>query len=224
MRSILLVLALAAALPASATTSEFIVGLVSRHVESQTRGLGDAVEIEVTPLDARTRIADCPAPQAYTPRGVRLWGRARVGVRCTSPSPWLIHVPVHVKVSGHYLSMNSSSKAGQTLTDNDFRVVRGELTALPEDVLTRPEQARGQKLRTAVEAGHPLLAGHLQRPLLVRQGQTVRIVIRNPAFTVSSEGMALANGYPGDRVRVKNPAGKVIQGTATAEGIVDVSP
>ena len=224
MRSIPMLLALLAALPASAMAPDFLVGLVRQHVESQTRGLGDAVEIEVTPLDARTRVADCPAPQAYTPRGVRLWGRARVGVRCLSPSPWLIHVPVHVKVSGHYLSTISNVKVGQTLTDADFRLAPGELTALPEDVVTRPAQARGQKLRTAVQAGQPLLAGHLQRPLLIRQGQTVRIVIRNPAFTVSSDGVAMANGYPGDRVRVKNPAGKVIQGTATAEGVVDISP
>ena len=224
MRSIALLLALLAPLPASAMAPDFLVGLVRKHVESQTRGLGDAVEIEVTPLDARTRVADCPAPQVYTPRGVRLWGRARVGVRCTSPSPWLIHVPVHVKVSGHYLSAIRKAKVGRTLTDDDFRLEKGELTALPDDVVTRPEQVRGQKLRTAVEAGQPLLTTHLQRPQLIRQGQTVRIVIRNPAFTVSSEGVALANGYPGDRIRVKNPAGKVIQGTATAEGVVDVSP
>lgn len=224
MRSIPLLLALLTAFPASAMDPDFIAGLVRKHVESQTRGLGDRVEIEVTPLDARTRIGDCPAPQVYTPRGVRLWGRARVGVRCTSPSPWLIHVPVHVKVSGHYLSTYNKVKVGQTLTDADFRLVQGELTALPEDVVTHPEQARGQKLRTAVEAGQPLLTTHLQRPLLIRQGQTVRIVIRNPAFTVSSDGVALANGYPGDRVRVKNPAGRVIQGTATSEGVVDVSP
>lgn len=209
--------------PPAPVAAEPLPDAVRRFAEQQTRGLGDQVTIDVPPLDARSRVGECPSPEIFLPHGSRLWGRTHLGVRCSAPA-WLVYVPVHIKVRGHFLVSKEKMSAGRILTDADFSLAEGELTALPDGVLGSPDQARGQKLRVAVAPGAPLRRDHLQRTPVVRQGQVVRIVVRGKDFTVSSEGVALNNGYEGEPVRVKNAAGKSVQGKATAAGTVELAP
>lgn len=204
--------------------AEPLTDAVRRHVEAQTRGLGERVVVEVPAADPRTRLGECAQPEIFTPPGTRLWGNTHVGVRCASPSTWLVYLPVHVKVSGRYLVSVKKLNAGQTLTDADFESREGALDEQPDGVLTEAGQARGQRTRTGVAAGMPLRRSHLQREPVIRQGQSVRVVVRGAGFTVSSEGVALTAGYEGEVVKVKNPSGKTVQGRALAGGVVEVGP
>ena len=43
---------------------------------------GLRVEVRVGALDARLRLAPCENVQPYLPAGTRLWGNARIGLRC----------------------------------------------------------------------------------------------------------------------------------------------
>ena len=212
----------ASASPSSA--GDPIERAVRAFVEAETRGLGPGVSVDIPPRDARTRIGQCAAPEVFLPTGTRLWGRTRVGVRCPGPSKWLIYQPVHVKVSGRFFVSSRQIKIGEMLTDADFESRTGELTALPDDVANDPDQLRGRKARQPVAPGQPLRKEHLQRELLFRQGDKVRIVVRGAGFSVSSEGTALANGYEGEPARVRNAAGKTVEGRARAAGTVELTP
>jgi flagella basal body P-ring formation protein FlgA len=48
----------------------------------------------------------------------------------------------------------------------------------------------------------------------VQQGQTTRMVLNGPGFSVQSEGQALANASRGDQERGKTRSGQVISGVA----------
>src|SRR5574340_225256 len=70
------------------------------------------------------------------------------------------------------------------------------------------------KSRFPEAAGAPLRTALLRPPLAVQQGQTARLVLNGPGFSVQSEGQALANASRGDRVRVKTASGEVVSGVA----------
>jgi flagellar basal body P-ring formation protein FlgA len=197
---------------------------VRSFVEAQTHALGAGVSIEIPPRDPRTRLGECAAPEVFVPAGTRLWGKTRVGVRCSAPSNWLMYQSVTIRVSGHFLSSTRQIKTGEVVSDPDFKLEPGELTALPEDVLTAADELRGRRTRLAIAAGQPIRKDHLQRNVVFRQGEKVRIVVRGNGFSVSSEGTALVNGYDGEVVRVKNAAGKAVEGRARAAGYVELTP
>lgn len=203
--------------------SDLLVQSIRHFVTRETQGLGHTIAIEIPPLDSKTRVGPCTAPQVFLPPGGRLWGKGHVGVRCMSPSPWLIYVPVLVKVTGTYLISAKKISAGQILSDTDFTVEQGDLTQLPDGVLTLPDQALGQRARTGLAPQLPLRRDLLVRIPTIRQGQPVKIVIQGEGFSVSSNGLALTNGYEGEIIRVKNDAGRTMQGRVRASGIVEVT-
>ena len=85
---------------------------------------------------------------------------------------------------------------------------RGDLTALSDNLLTDPTQATGHHTRIAVAAGSPLRGDMLRVPHAVRQGQSVRVLGVGAGFRVASEGRAMSNAAPGERVRVNTVTGE----------------
>ena len=62
----------------------------------------------------------------------------------------------------------------------------------------------------------------LRSPLVVTQGQGVRLVTQGPGFQVSSEGRALGNAADGQSVQVRSASGQTVSGVARSGGIVEV--
>ncbi|MBX3684287.1 MAG: flagellar basal body P-ring formation protein FlgA, partial [Thauera sp.] len=87
-------------------------------------------------------------------------------------------------------------------------------------LLTDPTQASGHHTRIAVAAGSPLRGDMLRVPHAVRQGQTVSVLGVGAGFRVASEGRAMNNAAPGEKVRVRLADGQVVTGTAQAGGAV----
>jgi flagella basal body P-ring formation protein FlgA len=67
---------------------------------------------------------------------------------------------------------------------------------------------------SGLAASAPLRNALLRPPLVVQQGQSTRLVLNGPGFSVQSQGQALANASRGDRVRVKTASGQVVSGVA----------
>ena len=59
--------------------------------------------------------------------------------------------------------------------------------------------------------------------LLVRQGQTVRVISRGDGFSIQSEGRALNNASDGQVVQVRMPSGQTISGVVHSDGNVEVN-
>ncbi|MGD9869643.1 MAG: flagellar basal body P-ring formation chaperone FlgA, partial [Thauera sp.] len=97
------------------------------------------------------------------------------------------------------------------------------LTALPDNTLTDGTQAMGHHTRFAVAAGSPLRGDMLRVPHAVRQGQTVSVISVGTGFRIASEGRAMNNAAPGERVRVRLANGQVVTGTARTDGKVELT-
>ena len=72
-------------------------------------------------------------------------------------------------------------------------------------------------------ANRPLRAAMLNQPLVIRQGQNIKLVAAGKGFQVSREGRALNNAVPGQVVQVRLASGEIIRGTARSDGTVGLA-
>ena len=183
-----------------------------RFLQTQTSSLPGKVTIQVKP--PRSALPACAALDAFQPAGSRSIGKTTVGVRCLAPNPWTVYLPAQVRVIGQYALTSQPLPANHVLTAADFTLREGDLGNLPADVVTDANTMLGYRTVSGLAAGAPLRNALLRPPLAVQQGQTTRLVLNGPGFSVQSEGQALANASRGDRVRVKTRSGQVVSGVA----------
>ncbi|MDR2625755.1 MAG: flagellar basal body P-ring formation protein FlgA [Zoogloeaceae bacterium] len=208
--------------PALEAVENFVRGeLALRH--------SGRISVQAGPLDARLRLPECSSYQAYLPNNLdagRLVGNASVGLRCLAPARWNIFVPVKISIETDYLAAANALPAGRALQATDLVVRVGDLGALPANVLTRPEQAIGKTLKTALSPGQPLRQELLAMPIVIRSGQTVLLVFRGAGFTATNEGRALNQASEGQVAQARTASGTVVSGIAQADGtiLVNASP
>lgn len=222
-RFMILLLCLAAGLRASAAAIDPVTDVAERYARLQTQGLPGKVTITVGHLDVRTQLPPCTAHEAYTPPGARLWGRTHIGVRCLGPNVWSVLVPVHISVSGQYVTTARALAAGQVLQPGDLATLAGDLTGQPAGIVTDPASAFGKTLKNSLAAGQPLRSDQLLAPLVIHQGQTVRLVSKGPGFSVSGEGKAINNAAEGQVAQIRMPSGQVVSGVAKGDGTAEIS-
>ncbi len=80
----------------------------------------------------------------------------------------------------------------------------------------------GKVLTVGVVAGYPLRQDMLRAPIVVRQGQSVRVIAQGQGFRVSSEGKAMSNAAVGQQVQIKAQNGQTVSGVVRADGTVEV--
>jgi len=214
-----LLLALLCANAAFASESDPVLDAAKVHARTLAKGHGQEIRIEAGPLDS-SRLTPCDALQTYTPQGARSIGRTHVGVRCLSPTPWNILVPVRIAVIGEYLTARRALVARQTVGPDDLATARGDLAQLPTGTITDPADAIGRTLRNSVVSGQVLRADQLIAKPVIRQGQQVRVLVQGDGYAVRSEGKALNNAAPGEIARIKMPSGRTISGTTQNDGTV----
>lgn len=196
--------------------------LVENHLREQTRGLPGKASFSVHMPDL-SNLPACSSYQAFTPGGARMAGKSTVGLRCLAPSPWSVLVPVNIAVTASYLVSARPLLAGQTITADDLATMSGDISNLPASIVTQPEAALGKTVRNSLAAGLPLRSEQLQAPVVIRQGQTVRVVSRGDGFSVTSDGKAITNASAGQVVQVRMSSGQTINGIAQNDGSVEIS-
>jgi len=190
----------------------------------QTKGLPGQVSFSVGQIDPQNGLTPCTAFEVSLPAGARAWGSTNVKVHCQSENSWDIFVPVKIRVIGDYLVTARSLNQGQVIAESDLARNRGDLANLPTGTLTEPSQALGKSLAQSVASGQPLRSDILRQPLVVQQGQGVKVLSQGPGFQVTGgEGRALNNAMDGQVVQVRMASGHVVSGIARPGGVVEVT-
>lgn len=222
-RCLLILLLLMMSLSAS-RAAEFdpLLDTAERYVRLQTQGLGGTVSVTMGKLDV-SRLPPCSAHEAYSPPGTRMSGKTHVGVRCLGPNIWSVLVPVQISVTGTYVSTARALAAGQILSAGDLITSTGDLESLPAGIVHESAAAVGKTLRNSLAAGQPLRSNQLVSPIVVRAGQSVRVLSRGAGFAVSSEGKALANAAEGQVVQIRMSSGQTVSGVAKSDGSIEIN-
>ncbi len=182
------------------------------------------VEIVVGQLDPRLRLAPCQRIEPSLPPGMRLWGKARIGLRCTQgPTAWNVYLPVTVKVWGKALVVAAGGTVGSTVAAADLVEAEVDLAEEPSAAIVDPAHAVGRVLAQNLKPGQTLRQGHLKLRQFFAAGETVKVVAVGAGFSLESEGQALGNGVEGAPARVRTESGRILTGTPAGERRIEVT-
>jgi flagella basal body P-ring formation protein FlgA len=201
----------AAPVPAGQQDGEAIRRAALAYLQQQSAGLPGKVDISVATVFPRG-LAACTTLEPFLPTGARVWGRTTVGVRCSGERPWTLYLQAKVSIHATYFLASRSIAPGELLSAADLIARDGDLTLLPQAVITDPAQAVGSVSLMRVSAGLPLRRDMLKSADSVTIGQSVKVVAQGANFAISAEGSAMNNASPGQPVRVKTANGQIIQG------------
>lgn len=197
-------------------------GVAEQYLLTQSAGLPGEVTVKVGAVDGRMSLPACPAPEAFQQPGARPWGKTTVGVRCTAPTAWTIYIQAQVSVVADYVAAAVPLAQGQALEAGQLVMIKGDIAAMPNGILTDMAQAIGRTPTVSLPAGTALRGDTLRSKPVVQQGQAVRLVSRGSNFSVSAEAKAIGNAADGQVVQVRTQSGSVVSGTARTGGLVEV--
>lgn len=181
-------------------------------------------EIVIGQLDPRLRLAPCQHVDPYLPEGTRLWGKGRIGLRCTlGATKWNVYLPVTVKAFGSALVAAGNATAGSVLTAADLMPGEVDLADDPSPAVMNADLAVGRALARPLKAGQSLRQSHLKPRQWFAAGDSVTVVAQGEGFSVAGEAQALTNGIEGQPARVRTEAGRVLTGQPVGDRRLELS-
>lgn len=202
---------------------EFIQPAMAGTSGSRT---GEAVlrpEVVIGSLDSRLRLAPCAQVEAYLPKGTRLWGRSRIGLRCLQgATAWNVYLPVTVKAVGPAWVLKRPVASGATLTEEDAERADMDWAEHPSTVLADPALWVGRQASYNLQPGQALRQNMVRIAPAFAAGALVKVASGGPGFQVIVTGEAMASGLPGQPVRVRLPGGRVASGLVRQDHVVEL--
>jgi flagellar basal body P-ring formation protein FlgA len=223
--ALLLLLSLAPMCAGAAVLDDTLTQRVQSLAEeaSKQAAPGLRVEIRIGQLDPRLKLAPCTTVQPYLPTGMKLWGAARIGLRCADAGVrWNVFLPITVDVFGPGLVAAAALPAGATLTAADVKPATVNLSASSSAALASTDLTIGRTLARPLQPGDALRDADLRARQWFAAGDTVRIVAGGSGWRIHGEGQALNPGLEGQTVRVRTESGRIVSGQATGERLVEV--
>jgi flagella basal body P-ring formation protein FlgA len=201
---------------------EQIRSIAAAFVKQQSSSLPGKVTYTIGEIDQRIALSACARLEAFLPTGGQFIGKTAIGVRCLEKDGWSIYIPVQVKVSLSLLVSARQLPLGHVLQEQDMTSQTMEATQT--EGITDPKQAIGKVLRYGVSAGQLLREDMLRPPYSVTQGRIVPLLVQSSGFSIRSMGSALGNASEGQTVKVRSSSGRVLDGVARANGVVEIGP
>lgn len=109
------------------------------------------------------------------------------------------------------------------ISREDLSVVRRNITSFAHELVTSPQEAVGQGLKTSLQPGTVLLKKYLEKQPLVKRGDLVTITASTDFMQITTKGEARSQGAEGDIVQVKNLSSRqMITAQVVGYGLVRV--
>lgn len=142
-------------------------------------------------------------------------------------SPSLANPVKKILVSGFVERMASvpvlrnNLQNGDIIGASDIEMIDVPQKTLQHNVIMDKEDLIGMTPRRFAPAGKLILAGVLQRPLLVERGDKVTIAFEHGPLMLTAKGKAMQSGAKGDMVRIKNiNSSRAVDAVVTGENQV----
>ena len=176
------------------------------------------VEVVVGQLDPRLHLAPCERIEPYLPANVRLWGKSRIGLRCTQGrTAWNVYLPIVVKVWGRALVVPAGAAAGSVLAEGDLEEAEVDLAEEFTAVFFDRKLVVGRTLSQALRPGQAVRQAHIKSRQWFAAGETVKVVAVGDGFALEGVGQALTNGVEGQPAKVRTESGRVVTGVPAGE-------
>lgn len=217
-------LAIACAQAAAFHPHADIEAAAEAYVLANAASFAGTPEVEADGLDSRLRLSPCDRPlEAFEPPGGLNPGNSVVGVRCTSERPWKLYVPVRISLPGEVITTAGAIRRGEIITRAHLSRATRDLSELHRAYYLTADKLIGSQAKRDISPGSVISPAMLDTARLVKRGKQVSILSASDLIQVQMKGKALANGGPGDLIKVRNShSGRILSATVIGPGLVRV--
>jgi flagella basal body P-ring formation protein FlgA len=114
-------------------------------------------------------------------------------------------------------------RQGQLMEKRDLKLVKKDVTFIQTPYLNQIKQVAGWEPRKMFRRGQVIDEGYLKRPLAVKYGQPLRILLQEGALQLSMTGQAKGAGAVGERIPIYLPeTRRRLSGIIVEKGVVRV--
>lgn len=173
--------------------------------------------------DSVTRLPACPTPPRVRPSGEipEASERQRLEVVCPGESGWTVAVIGQPTLSLPAAHAATVIERGETIGPQHLTFEPINPTKAHRGFYNQPQSVIGQAAKRRIRASQLIAPNLLTAALAVQRGQPVKIIARHDGIEASVNGEALADGQPGDVIRVRNLSSeKVIDAQVVEPGVV----
>jgi len=218
-------------MPAGPVSAAQVPALVEaaarRHLARWTESAGlSEPQFTVAVLPGTRPLAACRQGVTVEAADTRLPSRMRFVAICpgvngnAAGDGWRYDFVVRAQVSARVVVAAADVPAGRALADEDVLLERHDISTIA-DSLADAQDAVGMSAKRTLRAGEVLRKSVLSAPIVVKRGDSVRIIARREQIEVSMAGEALDAGARGSVVRVRNTSGTVLRTRVTGAGTVE---
>ena len=178
--------------------------------------------VEAVRIDDRLKLKRCGKPLQAHSKVTNNRAGLTVEVRCPGPHPWKLYVPVRATTTVPVVVAVKGLGANHVLSLQDVRVEPRATGSLPYGFFTDPSEVLGARMRRTIAGGTVLVPAAVAADKLVRRGQRVTLVRSASGIMVKGSGIALTDGVKSQRIQVKTPSSRVVEGTVISADIVQI--
>lgn len=184
---------------------------------------GASVDVKFVKADERIGSLQCPAALFANSAGNKMWGRTYVRVQCVGSDTAPFFVGVDVKVWAPVLVVKGTVQSGQTLGLNDVEFRTMDLSQLSHGWVSELAHLNNKTAARQLWPGTLLKHDHLRGQALVKNGDTVKVMMKGPGFAIGGTAVAMGEAELGEVVKIKTSQGKILHGVARDALLVEVS-
>lgn len=191
----------------------------------QKKKFKENVQINVGRIDSRLQLSACDDNLTLKinepPHHAR---NITVKVSCMNKKRWTIYIPVSIDIYANVLVSTRSLQRGDILTQDDLEFKRMNISSIGRGHVEDLSRILGMEMKRPLRPGDVVRLPHLNKPDIVRKGQIVVVSSSSRFLRVETSGIALVNGYLGERIRVKNErSNRVVDVEVVAPGRVSIA-
>jgi len=112
---------------------------------------------------------------------------------------------------------------GERIASDDLELRRCEVKSFRPTGISEADDIVGKVALKNLKPGTIITDRMIGRPILIKRGMTVNVIVESGRLKISMHGKAMDSGHAGDRIRVKNSnTGRIITGVVKDNGNVMV--
>ncbi|MFT5722689.1 MAG: flagella basal body P-ring formation protein FlgA [Motiliproteus sp.] len=165
---------------------------------------GDQLRIQLDKPDSRLQLEPCGTALTFSSSRAIQAGSFSLKASCDYPRRWSRYLHGKVQLLREVLISTRALSPGHLLQANDMRLTAVDQNSLRDGFYTRGPQILGYALNRSLADNQPFSPKLLTPPVLIQQGETVRIQAGNNGITVEMAGTALESGALNQQIKIRN--------------------
>ena len=202
-----------------------IVGAVKTKLSVLFKNIQVRTDITVSNLDARLKLKPCSSDLKISlPPMQRFNRRTSAKVRCKTPTPWALQVPVSIRAYMTVAVASNQLLRGHRVSPGDIALAEMDIEKLKFGYFTQTESVLGMQLKRNLTVNAPFTPKLLRLPIVIQRGEQVTISAQASALKVKTNGVALGSGAVGEKIQIRNiKSQRIIEGEILSAGQVAVN-